>query len=334
MVHKAAAAIADTVIQSHILEAFETWLVTYVPRVIDIHEREHMLFNWVDNDLYIQMHNAKEPLYTLGHNAFSGMNQTEFSNWIGKNKIFGASKYYTDDQSSMQSDIILPLTVDWRDYGAVTPVKDQQQCGSCYAFSTTGALEGGYHIYVNSENDVVSFSEQQILDCGDRRSGHGCNGGDMGGSFNWIIQNDGLCTENDYAYFSGETGKSGQCKSSECTIVQESAPKETIYVQPNSDQAMMEALVKQPVSVAIQANERDFQLYSSGVLTGTCGDSLDHGVLLVGYGSTDSDDYYIMKNSWGTGWGESGYCRLGKGSTYNNGAGQCGVLSQGVYPQF
>ena len=96
---------------------------------------------------------------------------------------------------------------------------------------------------------------------------------------------------------------------------------------------MMEALSKQPVSIAIQADERDFQLYTSGVFTGTCGTNLDHGVLVVGYDTLDGVDYYLVKNSWSTSWGENGYIKLGRGSEYNNGSGQCGMLMQASYPE-
>jgi len=103
-------------------------------------------------------------------------------------------------------------------------------------------------------------------------------------------------------------------------------------VQPSSDDAMMQALSKQPVSIAIEADQREFQLYKTGVFTGTCGTKLDHGVLVVGYGSLDGRNYYKVKNSWSTSWGDSGYILLGRGPEYNNGDGQCGILLQGSYP--
>ena len=179
-----------------------------------------------------------------------------------------------------------------------------------------------------------SFSEQQLVDCDNLKNGgkdHGCNGGLMDNAFNWIKSNDGLCSEKDYPYVSGTTKKAGSCDST-CSTVSDSDVTSYIDVSPNSDSNMMSALEKQPISVAIQADQKDFQLYKSGVFTGDCGTKLDHGVLLVGYGSEEDGDYYLIKNSWGTTWGDNGYIKLGRGEEYNSGKGQCGLLMQGSYP--
>jgi len=202
--------------------------------------------------------------------------------------------------------------------------------------STTGALEG---IYAIKRANLVSFSEQQLVDCDYIRAGGtslGCNGGDMGSAMEWIGKNNGLCTEQAYPYFSGTTKTNGACQKS-CSIVSGSDISSTVSVSANSDNAMMTALAQQPVSVAIEADQSSFQLYKSGVFTGSCGTNLDHGVLLVGYGNMNGLDYYIMKNSWSTSWGSQGYMYMGKGvdasgKSYNGGKGQCGVLMQGVYP--
>lgn len=154
----------------------------------------------------------------------------------------------------------------------------------------------------------------------------------------WIGKNNGLCTEQAYPYVSGDTQTNGPCQKS-CSIVSGSDISSTVSVSSNSDNAMMTALAQQPVSVAIEADQSSFQLYKSGVFTGSCGTNLDHGVLLVGYGTMNGLDYYIMKNSWGSSsWGDQGYMYMGKGNDpasgkpYNGGKGQCGVLMQGVYP--
>lgn len=311
------------------MQLFQQWVYTHHPSLPETGlEREHVFYNWVENHWYIEFHNQHVPsTYSLGHNRFSGMNRTEFSEWVHfprATNIFAPSAGMYDPAF-----MVLSQEVDWRAQGAVTEVKDQQQCGSCYAFSTTGGLEGAYQI---KTGQLVSFSEQHILDCGDRASGFGCHGGDMGGSYEWIQTNGGLCSEFEYAYVSGETGRKESCRT--CTNVPGSDVRQVRRVTPNSDEAMMSALMTQPVSVAIQADSRDFQLYKSGVFTGDCGTALDHGVLLVGYGvQDDAGAYYIMKNSWGSSWGEDGYCYLGRGAQYNDGHGQCGVLMQGVYPE-
>ena len=159
----------------------------------------------------------------------------------------------------------------------------------------------------------------------------GCNGGLIDNAFSWIEKNGGLCTEEDYAYTSGTTKTAGTCDTS-CTVVSGSEIISYTDVKANSDNDMMSALAQQPVSIAIQADQKDFQLYNSGVFTGSCGTKLDHGVLVVGYGSLDGEDYYRVKNSWGTTWGDNGYIYLGRGDKFNNGSGQCGMLMQASYP--
>merc|ERR1711948_208827 len=167
------------------------------------------------------------------------------------------------------------MGVDWTTKGAVTPVKNQGQCGSGWSFSTTGALEGAYEI---ASGNLVSLSEQQFVDCDKVDSG--CSGGLMG-------------------------------------------------VSPDSESAMMSAVSQQPVSIAIEADKSVFQLYKSGVLQSSCGSSLDHGVLLVGYGTEDGTDYWKVKNSWGSSWGDAGYVKLLRGK---GGSGECGLLKQASYP--
>ena len=221
--------------------------------------------------------------------------------------------------------------MNWVDQGAVTPVKNQGQCGSCWSFSTTGALEGAYYI---TNGNLESFSEQQLVDCDNRKNGGkdmGCNGGLMDSAFTWIEKNDGLCTESSYPYTSGTTKTAGSCTTS-CSVVDGSDVMSFVDVDASSDDAMMAALAQQPVSIAIEADQKDFQLYASGVFTGSCGTNLDHGVLAVGYGSLDGQDYYLVKNSWGETWGSSGYIMLGRGDEFNSGNGQCGMLMQASYP--
>ena len=222
-------------------------------------------------------------------------------------------------------------SVDWVSAGAVTPVKDQGQCGSCWSFSTTGALEGAYYTTYGS---LPSFSEQQLVDCDNRQHGGkdmGCNGGLMDNAFTWIKKNGGLCTEVSYPYVSGTTQTAGTCQST-CSAVKNSAVVSYTDVPIKSDSAMMQALTQQPVSVAIEADQKAFQLYKSGVFTGECGVNLDHGVLVVGFGSMSGSDYYRVKNSWGTTWGDAGYIYIGRGSQFNDGQGQCGVLLSASYP--
>lgn len=339
-------------------ERFSQWMEDFHIRFDNEEHLQHVFSNWIANDEYIMERNAENRSYTLGHNILSGLNADEYRAYLGFDKnrnykndrndrkekfdevkcLYGCIKAYDalhkrDTVSCVKNcfneeTTSIKETVNWVESGAVTPVKDQGQCGSCWSFSTSGALEGAYYIKYGT---LISFSEQELVDCDNFAGGgrdHGCNGGLMDNAFTWIQKHGGLCTEQDYPYTSGTTKTSGECNPS-CDMVDGSQITGFVDVPQNSDDAMMQALSKQPVSIAIQADQRDFQLYKSGIFTGDCGTNLDHGVLAVGYG----EDYYLVKNSWSSSWGDGGYIKLGKGSEYNHGAGQCGMLMQGSYPE-
>lgn len=354
------------------LTRFEQWLSDFNIHFHDNNHRERMFASWVSNDKFIDEVNAMNKTYTLGHNHFSGMNSEEFREYLklsglnfedrsfgrkmdiskfkrriaevkcleGCIKAFDAShKLQTvgcvsdclsDDNVLALADV--PTSVNWVQNGGVTPVKNQGQCGSCWSFSTTGALEG---VYFNKYGVLDSFSEQQLVDCDNRKNGGkdmGCNGGLMDNAFTWIGKNGGLCSESAYPYTSGTTKTAGTCVNT-CSVNTNSKIVSFVDVAPKSDSAMMAAISQQPVSIAIEADQKEFQLYKSGVFTGDCGTNLDHGVLVVGYGTESGGDFYLVKNSWGTTWGDNGYIKLGRGSQYNKGAGQCGMLMQGSYPE-
>lgn len=290
-----------------------------------------MLQNYADNDDLIETHNAGNAPYKLGHNKFSHMGRAEWKEYVSKGLVRPTESegpLYVHNAPSDAS--TLPDSVDWRTKNAVTGVKDQGQCGSCWSFSTTGALEGAYAIKYGKLN---SYSEQHFVDCDNRKNSEnkgsdmGCNGGLMDSAFTWAKNNKGICYEDSYKYVSGTTKTSGTCQDSTCGKQADIAPESYTDVATNSDSALMSALAQQPVSVAIEADQSAFQLYKSGVFTAPCGTNLDHGVLAVGYG-TDSKsglDYYTVKNSWGTSWGDKGYIYLQRGVSQKQ--GQCGILS-------
>ena len=275
------------------------------------------------NDKKIEEHNAKGESWTMGHNAFSTLTSEEFAStyiggWRGKQRVNPvATELLSVDAET------LPASVDWTTKGAVTPVKNQGQCGSCWSFSTTGSVEGAHFL---ATGNLVSLSEQQLVDCSGSYGNMGCNGGLMDNAFKYIINAGGLCSEAAYPY----TAADGTCKSSSCQKVATITGYKDVPV--DSDDAMMAALAQQPVSIAIEADQMSFQFYSGGVMTSSCGTQLDHGVLAVGYGSLNGQDYYKVKNSWGASWGMSGYILLGRGSSYNGGEGQCGMLQTPSYP--
>jgi len=218
----------------------------------------------------------------------------------------------------------IPKNKDWRDEKAVTPVKNQGACGSCYSFSTTGALEGACAIKTKK---LLSFSEQQIMDCSWQFGNNGCNGGMFDRAFYYINVQGGIDSEASYPYTAKESktckydakNKAGQVSN-------------FYYVKQEDEDALTAVLaMKGPVAIAINAGLRSFQFYSSGVYDDSaCDATLNHGVLAVGYG-TDSDsgkDYFLVKNSWGTQWGLDGYIKMRR-----NRDNQCGIATYPSIPE-
>ena len=218
-------------------------------------------------------------------------------------------------------DEIIPISVDWRNKGAVTHVKNQEKCGGCWAFSATGAIEGSLYIH---QHHLYNLSEQQFLDCSDDYGNNGCNGGLMDNAFKFAINNN-LCNESSYPYI-GYDQKCYDC-------ISNLSIKDYQDVTPNDEKALKRAVSKQPVSVAIQANKQSFQFYSKGIYDDmNCGFNLDHGVLIVGYGFDifTQTDYWIVKNSWGDKWGENGYIRIKR--NIDDDRGLCGIAMQPSFP--
>merc|ERR1712159_234190 len=198
-------------------------------------------------------------------------------------------------------------SVDWTTKGAVTPVKNQGQCGSCWAFSTTGSTEGANFI---KNGKLVSLSEQELVDCAGSFGNQGCNGGLMDDGFKFL-QSKGDELETSYSY-TAQTGSCQSSKESAADGMKSGVVTGIKDVTPQSCADLMAAVQQGPVSVAIEAGQSGFQHYSSGIFSGSCGTALDHGVLVVGYGTDGGNDYWKVKNSWGTTWGDQGYIRMKK----------------------
>jgi C1A family cysteine protease len=266
----------------------------------------------------IYLANKQKHTYTLGMNEMGDMTHAEFkATKLGYKKIDRSYARAKNSAGPHEHVKAAPTKVDWRTKNAVTPIKNQQQCGSCWAFSTTGSTEGAVAI---ATGKLISLSEQQLVDCSSAQGNQGCEGGLMDQAFQYIISNNGITTEGNYPY----TAMDGTCNT---TAAAQAAAMITGYtdVTSGSESALISAVAVGPVSVAIEADQACFQFYSSGILNDpSCGTNLDHGVLAVGYDKVGG--FWIVKNSWGTSWGMSGYVEIAMGMD------ECGINTEPSYP--
>ena len=295
--------------------AFMNYIAKHGKVYETVEEYGFRMNEWRKADRYIQLHNNEmNATWTLSHNHLSDWTHAERKSLNGLKPELRTREYAPVLLEPSNSD-----GVNWVEKGAVTDVKNQGSCGSCWSFSTTGSLEGAHFIATGS---LESFSEEQFVQCDYGVTKNlGCNGGLMDKAFAYAESN-AIQTEANYPYTSG-SGRRGSCDSSK---LEGASLKVTTYtdVTVNSPEQLKAALDKQPVSVAIEADKMAFQMYHSGVLTGDkCGTNLDHGVLAVGYGTENGVEYYLVKNSWGATWGDAGYVKIG----VEDGAGVCGIQS-------
>ncbi|XP_021911873.1 chymopapain-like [Carica papaya] len=304
-----------------LIQLFDSWMLKHNKIYESIDEKIYRFEIFRDNLMYIDETNKKNNSYWLGLNGFADLSNDEFKKkYVGSvAEDFTGLEHFDNEDFTYKHVTNYPQSIDWRAKGAVTPVKNQGSCGSCWAFSTIATVEGINKIVTGN---LLELSEQELVDC-DKNS-HGCKGGYQTTSLQYVADN-GVHTSKVYPY------QAKQCK---CRAEDKPGPKVKISgykrVPSNCETSFLGALANQPLSVLVEAGGKPFQLYKSGVFDGPCGTKLDHAVTAVGYGTSDGKNYIIIKNSWGPNWGEKGYMRLKRQS--GNCQGTCGVYKSSYYP--
>ena len=301
-------------------EEWRLWKGKYGKTYRSIYEENKRQKIWLQNRDYVNEHNSMDSSFQLEVNEFADMTAEEFAsiyNGYGKGR---RRENQESDNTTMYryTGGSIPDTVDWRTKGLVTPVKNQKQCGSCWAFSTTGSLEAAH---AKKTGQLVSLSEQNLVDCD--KGDHGCQGGLMKTAFKYIAENKGIDTEASYPY----KAKKGHCEFKKQDIG--ATVERHVSIFTTDCRALKEAVAKiGPISVGMDASHGSFQLYKSGIYDpNKCSSrKLDHGVLVVGYGKEDGKDYWLVKNSWGKNWGMEGYFKIASKDNL------CGICTSACYP--
>ncbi|EOA22120.1 hypothetical protein CARUB_v10002678mg [Capsella rubella] len=303
---------------------FESWMVKHGKVYESVAEKERRLVIFVDNLRFINNRNAENLSYRLGLTRFADLSHHEYEEVCHgadprprSNHVFMKSS----DRYKTSAGDVLPKSVDWRREGAVTEVKDQGHCRSCWAFSTVGAVEGLNKIVTG---ELITLSEQDLINC--NKENNGCGGGKIETVYEFIMNNGGLGTDKDYPYKACNGVCDGRLKENNKNIMIDGYEN----LPANEEFALMKAVAHQPVAAVIDSSNREFQLYESGVFDGTCGTKLNHGVVVVGYGTENGRDYWLVKNSRGNTWGEAGYMKMARNIA--NPRGLCGIAMRASYP--
>jgi len=304
---------------------WEAWKTKHNKAYATITEDALRFTVWTENYVKIKAINAEQDSYRLGMNKFGDLTEAEFSKFVNPSgdclkihDVNDSTLFKQPEEVHMKE---IPSSVNWANTSAyVTPVKNQGACGSCWAFSAAGATESAYAI---AKGVLNTLSEQELVDCS--TLDFGCAGGWIDTAFEYIYNHKGLALGSAYPY----TATDGTCQQSSYTHYN---PIDGFQLVKRYDEtALATAVVDRPIGVAIQANQIAFQFYQSGILDGRCGTAVDHAVIIVGYGTEGSSQYWLVKNSWGTDWGEAGYVRICRDCDRNSIYGECCI---NCYPSF
>ncbi|XP_019168694.1 PREDICTED: ervatamin-B-like [Ipomoea nil] len=303
-----------------LLQRHEQWMAHHARSYKNDVEKAQRFEIFKQNLQFIEsFNNEGTRSYKLGLNRFADLTHEEFRTTLLNvdSLLYHLNLFPAGNGNGNSNDV--PDSLDWREKGAVTQVKDQANCSACWAFAVVAAVEGINEIKTGK---LVSLSEQQLLDC-DQLNRFGCDGGVITEAFQSVEDMGGLSSESNYPYEASE----GTCNS-------QGSPAATItgFEQvEKSESALLQAVSSQPVSAGITIGGKEFQLYSSGVFDGDCGSGSYHAVTVVGYGATnDGQKYWVVKNSWGTGWGEKGYMKMARDTDEEGGL--CGIANDAAYP--
>ncbi|XP_037470823.1 ervatamin-B-like [Triticum dicoccoides] len=319
------------------LGRFHRWMSTHNRTYPGAHEELRRFDVYRRNMEYIDAANAGGELgYELGENEFTDLTHEEFT------ARYTGGKFVMNDDDFVDETIIttlagdvhegretmededslgLPERWDWNEQGFVTPAKNQQKCGACWAFATVGAVESQLK---RKTGELLDLSEQELLDCDTTQKPGGCKGGNPYRAFLWIKSKGGIMKEAEYSY----EAQQGQCRTNK-----DATRRGLVYraqLLRSGERFLQEAVYTMGPTVAgIDTHDRSLQHFKSGIYKGPCGTALDHAVLVVGYGVRDGEKYWVVKNSWGQTFGQNGFFLMSRGA--NGNAGLCGIGKAGVY---
>lgn len=310
-------------------DLFDEWITKFHKKYSTLSELEHRRQVFLNNLQTIKNLNLESPDATFAPNKFADLTPDEFASMYlrpvtpqQRDYLFKTNPVIHPQRSSNTD---LPTDFNWVDHGAVSSVKNQASCGSCWAFGATANMEGQWYLHgTDRSQPIVSFSPQNLVDCdhecmffpstNDTECDAGCNGGMEPNAFQWVIKNGGIMSYDDYPY-TAITGKT--CLYNRTKSVAKFSS--WTYVDCDEDTLMEQLHERGPLSIGVNANTWSF--YTGGVYSSYCGKENNHAVLLTGWGVTEEGvKYWIIKNSWGDSWGKGGYIWLQRG------VNKCGLL--------